>query len=86
MAQMQGESFDHPAFWRAYNSQFRVYSVQASYYARNQVLRPCWQVELALEINLSNDENLTPAERHNYLPEMVSMTYIIDAVTGEKVV
>lgn len=88
MAQMRDESFDYPAFWRAYNPQFtlRVHSVQTSYYARNQVLRPCWQVELALEINLSNDENLTSAERHSYLPEMISMTYIIDAVTGEKVV
>ena len=88
MAQLQDGSFDYPAFWRAYNPQFtlRVHSVQASYYARNQVLRPCWQVELALEINLSHDENLTPAERHHYLPELISTTYIIDAVTGEKIV
>lgn len=85
MATLQDAHFDYPAFFAAYQPSFALEAdgVRACYYASSSVLRPAWQVNLTLSISLQNDAELTPQERHAYLPEKLRICYIVDAMTGE---
>lgn len=87
MSTLNEGNFNYVAFWQTYSPRFviRVASVHPCYYARNNVLRPGWQVNIVLEINLSNDDLLAPEDRHHYVPEVTNITYVFDAITGEKV-
>ena len=38
-----------------------------------------------LTVNLENADALTQDDIHHYLPEVVRMTYVVDAMTGEAV-
>lgn len=88
LATQNTAGFDYAGFFDAYQPSFTLStdSIQACYYASNGILRPGWQVNFVLMVNLENADELTPAEIHHYLPERVRMTYVVDAMTGEAVV
>ncbi len=77
--------FDYAGFFEAYQPSFTLStdSIQACYYASNGILRPGWQVNFALTVNLENADALTPEEIHHYLPEVVRYSYVVDALTGD---
>lgn len=88
LATQNTAGFDYAGFFDAYQPSFTLStdSIQACYYAGNGILRPGWQVNFVLTVNLENADELTPAEIHHYLSESVRMTYVVDAMTGEAVV
>lgn len=85
MAGERDEVFDYPSFWQAYDPHFilRVVDVWPCYYAREGILRPCWQVDCRIDVLLSNDENLSDEERHRYVPARMDVSYDVDAYRGE---
>lgn len=87
LATQNTAGFDYAGFFDAYQPSFTLStdSVQACYYASNGILRPGWQVNFVLTVNLENADVLTQADIHHYLPEVVRMTYVVDAMTGEAV-
>lgn len=76
---------NYPWFFETYRPAYdlRTERVAACYYAWKGELRPAWQVCMTVRVNLENDEGLTPAERHRYMPETIRMDWLVDAVTGE---
>ena len=87
MARVWEAGFDYPTFWKAHTPAFvlRAEHVQAAWYARSGLLRPCWYVALSLTVQLAGTETLTPQARHSYLPEVLLIACCVDAVTGEVV-
>lgn len=87
MAEERSEVLDYPAFWRAYDPRFilRAVGARACYYAKDGILRPCWEINCQIEVLLSNDEELSPEERHRYVPERIDASYFVDAYRGELV-
>lgn len=85
MASETAGGFDYLQFWQAYDPHFVLRIVRAvpSYYAKNNILSPGWQIDCEIEVLLSHDDALTDAERHAYVPEMITASYIIDAFTGD---
>ena len=85
MASETAGGFDYPQFWQAYDPHFVLRIVRAvpSYYAKNNILSPGWQIDCEIEVLLSHDNTLTDEERHIYVPEIITASYIIDAFTGD---
>lgn len=85
MASETAGGFDYPQFWQAYDPHFVLRIVRAvpSYYAKNNILSPGWQIDCEIEVLLSHDDTLTDEERHAYVPEIITASYIIDAFTGD---
>lgn len=85
MASETAGGFDYPQFWKDYDPHFvlRIVRATPSYYAKDQILSPGWQLDCEIEVLLSNDETLTDEERHTYVPEIITASYIIDAFTGD---
>lgn len=87
MAAEQSPEWDYPSFFAAYRPFFEleVKRIRACYYGNGKVLRPAYQIDMTLTVHLENAEALTEAERHHYLPEVIRMSYVVDAITGETV-
>lgn len=60
-----------------------LFAQYPSYYAKNNILSPGWQIDCEIEVLLSHDDTLTDEERHAYVPEIITASYIIDAFTGD---
>lgn len=87
MATVRTENLDYPGFFAAYQPLFSLEAkrVTSCYYGSGGILRPAYQIDVALTITLENDEELTAQGRHSYLPEVLRYTYIVDAMTGDVV-
>lgn len=87
MASETAGGFDYPQFWQAYDPHFVLRIVRAvpSYYAKNNILSRGWQIDCEIEVLLSHDDTLTDEERHTYVPEIITISYIIDAFTGDMI-
>ncbi|MGN0778451.1 MAG: hypothetical protein ACI4MJ_04820 [Aristaeellaceae bacterium] len=85
MARVREAGFDYSSFWQAHTPTFilRAESVQTAYYARRNLLQPCWYVGLSLTVQLTGTDALTPQNWHSYLPEVLQIACCVDAITGE---
>ncbi len=76
---------EQESFFTSYQPSFELstHSVRLCYVAQDGVLSPAYQVNLVLQIHLAQDEGLSPQERRRYVPETMTFTKIIHAITGE---
>ncbi len=80
------EVWDYEAFFSSYPPSFELsaHSVKLCYVAQDGVLSPAYQVNLVLQVHLAQDEGLSLEERHKYVPETIPLTYVIHAITGDR--